>query len=266
MAEPNKKPKKDQFLALCADTAADAERLLPHARRLAECFHKGIIVFTCAADGDQWVTRYGVPYAALKCDWPSAVEAMPVAFNVVLALVLCDPHASRTSLSHPRNLLKAFRQSKVAYLAIPTTTDDLRLQHVALTLDHQRESKEKVLWVSYMERFCNSEIHLYYHPYTDVAFRQRLNNNIRYLEKIFSSLSLTYSQHPLESGSQYSNPDLRAIQLAEIDLFVSLVADSRDRDLLDFLSPPPPLRLLHHAGQKPILFLNQRDDLYIMCD
>ena len=264
--------KKDQYIALCADSAADAECLLPYARRLAECFHKGIILFTCAADGDQWVGRFGVPFAALKSDWASVVEAMPVAFNVVLALVLTDPHAPRASLSRPRNFLKAFRQSKVAYIAFPHTlplnADDLTLttKHLSFTLDHRRESKEKVLWASYFHRFCQSDIHLYYHPYTDPALRQRLNNNIRYLEKIFSSLSLTFIQHPLEGGSQYSDPDLRAIGQDGTDLFIALVPDTRDRDLLDILSPSPSLRLLRNAGEKPILFLNQRDDLYVLCD
>lgn len=259
--------KKDQFIVLCADNTADAECLLPHARRLAECFHKGIILFTCAADGDQWVASFGVPFAALKTDWPSAVEAMPVAFNVVLAIALADPHAPRTSISRPRNLLKAFRQSKVAYIAFPrhaSLTDNPF--PVALTLDHRRESKEKVLWASFFKRFCHSDIHLYYYPYTDPALRQRLNNNIRYLDKIFSSFSLTFIQHPLESGSQYSNPDLRAIKQQDGHLFIALVPDDRDRDLLDLLSPPLSLRLLRIAADKPILFLNQRDDLYVLCD
>lgn len=261
-----KKEKKDQFIALCADSLADARWLLPFAQGLSVAFRKGIILFTCGEDGDRWVDEVDCPHVVLRGEWADAVEAMPTAFNVVLALVACNPHAPRQALANPKQLLKSFRQSKIAYLAVPSGLKELRTHRVALTLDHQRESKEKLLWASYMARFCHSAIHVYHFPYTDADFRNRLNNNIRYLDKIFASLSIPYEQHPLLRGSQYSHPDLGALALGECDLFISLVADSRDRDFLDALLPSPPLRLLRSAGDIPILFLNQRDDLYIMCD
>ena len=261
-----KKEKKDQFIALCADDLDEARRLLPYAQRLSAAFHKGIILFTCNADGELWVDLVECPHVVLRGEWSDAIEAMPVAFNVVLAIVACNPKAPRHSLAHPRQLLKSFRQSKVAYLAIPSAAGEWRSERVALTLDHQRESKEKLLWASYMARFCNSAIHVYHIPYTDPDFRNRLNNNIRYLDKIFSSLALSYELHPLQGGSQFAHPDLKALGEVECDLFVSLVTDVRDRDVLDTLLPPPPLRLLRSSSATPILFLNQRDDLYIMCD
>lgn len=260
------KEKKDQFIALCADSLEAARWLLPFARRLSENFHKGIILFTCSVDGDQWVDEVECPHVVLKGDWASAVEAMPVAFNVVLALVPCDPKASRNAMSNPKQLLKNFRQSKIAYMAVPTGATTFSTAHVALTLDHQRESKEKVLWASYMARFCHSDIQVLHLPYTDPDFRNRLNNNIRYFEKIFNSLSIEYHLQALESGSQYAHPDLKALAHGCCDLFISLISDSRDRDFLDALLPPPPLRLLRSAADTPILFVNQRDDLYIMCD
>ncbi|MBR1549670.1 MAG: hypothetical protein IJ634_03445 [Bacteroidales bacterium] len=261
-----KKEKKDQFIALCADTLAEARQLMPFARSLSEAFRKGIILFTCSGDGDRWVGEVECPHVVLKGAWADAIEAMPVAFNVVLAIASCDSKAPRQALAHPKQLLKNFRQSKVAYLAVPADATDLCTDRVALTLDHQRESKEKLLWASYMARFCHSGIHVYHIPYTDADFRNRLNNNFRYLDKVFSSLSLQYEQHPLPGGSQYANPDLKALALGRCDLFISLVSDSRDRDFLDALLPPPPLRLLRSASATPVLFLNQRDDLYIMCD
>lgn len=266
MPTTNNKQKKDQFIAVCADSRDEAERLLPAARRMADCFHKGIIVFTCSPDGEQWVDTLGHPYAALKSDWPSAIEAMPTAFNVVLAMALCDHKARRDSMANPRQLLKNFRLSKVAYLSIPATVTELRFNHVGLSLDHQRESKEKLIWASYMARFCSSQIDVYHLPYTDPDFRNRCNNNFRYLDKIFSSLSLSYEKHILESSSQLANPDSKTLALGECDMLISLVPDLRNRDLFDLFATPQPLRLLRSAGHTPILFLNQRDDLYVMCD
>ena len=266
MSTPQKQ-KKDQFVALCADCREDAEHLLPTVKLLANSLRKGIILFTTAKDGDSWVEGFGVTYAALKSDWPTVVEVMPTVFNVVLAVTLADHKAPRGSSAHPRQLLKNFRQAKIAYLVISAdSTPPLTTKSVALTLDHQRESKEKLLWATYFKRFCGSEVVVYHHPYTDLAFRQRLDNNVRYLEKVFSSLNLTYRLQALPAGNQFANPDIKAVEQPDVDLFISLVPDDRDRDLFDIFSPPQALRLLKHAAPIPILFLNQRDDLYILCD
>lgn len=267
---PTRKQKKDQYVALCADSRGDAERLLPVVRPLAEKLHKGIIVFTCSPDGDSWVEAFGVPYVTLKSNWSSVVEAMPTAFNVLLAVALVDPVAPRNSLSHPRQFLKHFRQSKIAYLAIPVhprfPASGLPFSTVALTLNHQRESKEKLLWASYFARFCQSVVAIYHYPYSDPSFRRRFGDNVRYLEKLFSSFGLGYDLRPLTEGSQFVDTDPRAIVQQGIDLFIAQVADDRERDFLDLLSPPPALKLMKKAPSLPILFLNQRDDLYIMCD
>lgn len=261
-----KKEKKNQFIALCADRKEDALQLLPTVQTLSEKLKKGIIIFTCSPNGEEWVDKLGLPYAALKSNWNDAVEAMPTVFNVILAVALYDHDASSGSLSNPRYLLKCFNQSKVAYLAVPKTTCQFNPRNVALTLDHQRESKEKLLWASYMARFCGSAIHVYHLPYSDEDFRRRLKNNIQYLDKIFSSLSIEYQLHATSNGNQYTNPDLKTLTHADCDMYIALVADKRDRDFLDMIFPPDSLRLLRRADTKPILFLNQRDDLYVMCD
>ena len=141
-----------------------------------------------------------------------------------------------------------------------------------LTIDHQRESKEKLIWASYMARFFGSTVTIFHRNYRDAAFRTRWHNNMRYLDKIFSSLNLTYETAVLEGGSEFGNPDLLAIkQLSPFTshlspLFIALVPDRRDRDLGDLFSSPAELRLIKNHAHLPILLLNQRDDLYVLCD
>ena len=270
MAQPtNSKPQRDQFIALCADSQSDALALLPAAQLLSTRFRKGLLLLTCSPDADQWVASVGIPFVALKSDWPSAVQALPVAFNAVLAIVPYDVRAPRGAFANPRQLKRNIRQSKIAYIAMPlaAVADGLpALRNVALTLDHQRESKEKLLWASYMARFCGSSILVLHQPYTDQTLLSRCHNNIRYLDKVFSSLSLDYSLRQLPQGKQYGNPDLKAVGLADWDLFVAMVPDIRNSDLVDLLTPSLAVRLLQRVASRPILFLNQRDDLYVLCD
>ena len=277
--------KKDQFIVVCAEKVEDAEKLVPTARLFAEKLRKGLILLSCSPGAEEWTEQFGIPFMALKGDWKTAIDALPTAMNAVLAITLADPGAPRRSLTHPRTLLKKFRDCKVAYVVVNvhnTEHSSLITHHssltTVLTIDHQRESKEKLIWASYMARFFGSAIRVMHRNYRDAAFKMRWRNNMRYLDKVFSSLGLSYETEVIEGGSEFGNPDLVAIkevggmryevggERKEGCVFIALVPDRRDRDLGDLFTKPGELRLIENATQFPVLLLNQRDDLYVLCD
>ncbi len=266
--------KKDQFIVICAERPEDAEKLLPTAQLFAMKLRKGIILLSCAPGAETWIEQFGVPFMALKTDWKTAIDALPTTMNAILAITLADPQASRHDLSHPRTLLKNFRDCKIAYLVLPShfSISNFQFSISTLTIDHQRESKEKLIWASYMARFFGSTIHVMHRNYHDAAFRTRWQNNMRYLDKIFSSLNLSYETDVIEGGSEFGNPDLLVIKrhssflIPHSSLFIALVPDRRDRDLGDLFTKPAELRLIKNDAHLPVLFLNQRDDLYVLCD
>lgn len=262
--------KKDQFIIICAERAEDAKKLIPTARFFAEKLRKGMILLSCAPGAEGWIERFGIPFMALKGDWKTAIDALPTAMNAILAVTLADPKASRSSLAHPRTLLKNFRDCKVAYLVLPSPVSTFHFElSTFLTIDHQRESKEKLIWASYMARFFGSTIRVMHRNYRDAAFKMRWKNNMRYLDKVFSSLGLTYETEVIEGGSEFGNPDLVAIKTVDepsSTLFIALVPDRRDRDLGDLFTRPAELRLIGNDAHLPVLLLNQRDDLYVLCD
>lgn len=261
--------KKDQFIIVCADSAPTAQTLIPTAQHCAERLHKGLILLSCSPGAEEWIDRFGIPYMALKGDWKTAIDALPTALNAVLAITLADTAAPRRSFTHPRQLLHNFRDCKVAYLVVSSrqpTVSGRWPQTTSLTIDHQRESKEKLIWASYMARFFGSTIQVLHRNYRDAAFKLRWTNNMRYLEKVFSSLGLTYESAVISRGSEFGNPDLIAIKESGFELFIALVANRRDRDLGDLFAKPAELRLLENTSGIPVLLLNQRDDLYVLCD
>ncbi len=269
--------KKDQFIVVCAENAEDAGKLLPTAHFFAEKLRKGLILLSCSPHAEEWIERFDVPFVALKENWKNAIDALPTAMNAVLAITLADSKAPRHSLSHPRQLLKNFRDCKIAYLVLPDTfrLSPLSFHLSTLTIDHQRESKEKLIWASYMARFFSSTIRVMHRNYRDAAFKMRWTNNMRYMEKIFSSLGLSYETAALEGGSEFGNPDLVAIKSVErhegstgqgTTLFIALVPDRRDRDIGDYFSKPAEWHLIRNDANIPVLLLNQRDDLYVLCD
>ena len=57
---------------------------------------------------------------------------------------------------------------------------------------------------------------------------------------------------------------MEAIRQLAPDLLIARTSDPRERDLIDLLMPSTERKLL--ATGTPIIFLNPRDDLYILCD
>ncbi len=279
------KKKKDQFVIACLDREADAATVLPMARHFAERLGKGLIVLNVSTDGQSdWLRQYSLPYVGLKGDWKTAVDGLPTAFGGVLAITAVDAAAPRSSITHPATLLRTFRDCKIAYLTVESvkckmesghapanfqlSTFDFQLSTL-LTLDHRRESKEKLIWASYMVRFLGSKLTVAVPDYKDEGLREKLRNNLLSLKKFYTSLGIAYTTVKIPS-SNFKSPDTMLIEdetLAspQSSLLIAMTTDPRERDLADLVAGPPELRLLK-ASPIPILFLNQRDDLYVLCD
>ena len=297
---------KDQFVIACVESAESAAIVLPWARHFAECLnHKGLMVLhvSTTATDDSWLKELGVPYISMRGDWRTAIEGIPTAFNGILAVAAVNPAAPRSSLTHPKTLLHEFKNCKTAYLVVsgqwpvasgqrpvvsgqwsvasgqcpvtqspgdsktqrvnfhfPLSTFNFSLTTSLLTMTHRREGKEKLVWASYLARFLGSRITIAHPDYRDGDLRMRWKNNMRFVDKMFTPLGITYTD-AVAYGDDYKNLDL-----LQPDLLIARTSDPRERDLIDLLSPLPEYRLLSHPSHTPILFLNPRDDLYILCD
>ena len=104
--------------------------------------------------------------------------------------------------------------------------------------------------------------------YRDAGLRELQSNNIRYIDKVFPPLGITYRSKrlPVKGNNLRSNPDLQAIDILQPDILIARATDPRATDPLDWIFGTPDRLLLTHPSHTPILFLNPRDDLYILCD
>ncbi len=263
--------KKDQHVIACIESASTADAVIACAQHCAERLnHKGVILLNVSPEGtdNSWIKGYGVPYVGMHGDWKTAIGGLPTAFGGILAVTLVDPTAPRTSITHPATMLRTFGECKTAYLTIGKDwrADGGRWpRSVAMTVDHRRESKEKLIWASYFARFFGSQLTMARPAYRDEDLLRRQNENIRFLSKFFSSLNVEYKEASI-SNKTFAVPDATALAELSPDMLVSLCTDRRDLDVGDWLLGAPERRLLGHANNTPILFLNQRDDLYVLCD
>ena len=263
---------KDQFVIACVESPASAAVVLPWARHFAECLnHKGLMVLHVengeqrAAD-EEWLHELGVPYVSMHGDWRTAIEGLPTAFNGILAVTACDTAAPRSSLTHPKTLLHEFKNCKTAYLVVSgkwKAESGAAQLSTALTMTHRREGKEKLAWASYLARFLGSRVTIAHPDYRDGDLRMRWRNNMRFVDKMFSPLGIDYATSILPKATHV---DLTALDQLQPDLLIARTTDTRERDFVDWMLPLPEYRLLTHPSSTPLLFLNPRDDLYILCD
>ena len=122
------------------------------------------------------------------------------------------------------------------------------------------------MWASYLARFLGSSLTIVSPSYRDQGLRLLLRNNLRFVDKLFKPLDITYNTYELSGSSLTQNPDLQTLSVLSPSLLIARTTDTRDRDLIDLFLPLPERRLLQHPSHTPILFLNPRDDLYILCD
>lgn len=270
---------KDQFVVACIDNRETAPAVIATAQHFAERLrHKQLMLMNVnKSEKAEWLKDYGIPYVAMKGDWATAIEGLPTAFNAILAVTAVDTTASRSSITNPQTLLHAFRNCKIAYLVVDSGKWEKGYEastngkpSALLTVDFHRESKEKLIWASYLARFLNSELTIATPQYRDAGLRNLQNNNIRYIDKVFPPLGINYKLTALNTPNSTlhpkNSPDLQALDSLQPDIMIALTTDPRATDPLDWLFGTPDRRLLSHPSHTPLLLLNPRDDLYVLCD
>ena len=170
-------------------------------------------------------------------------------------------------MAHPKTLLRTFSGCRVAYLCVPQGSmppqDEKFSLETMLTLTHRHEGKEMLIWASYLARFVHGNITIAHPTYRDEGLATRLQNNLRFADKIFAPLGISYRTSLLASTT---NLDREVLDTHHPSILIARTSDTREHDLIDWLMPSATLTLLRHPSHTPILLLNPRDDLYILCD
>lgn len=287
------KEKKDQFVIAYIADWERCEATLSYAVSLARMIGKGLILLhvsdphytdidpdeaqqhlvalrdSCLASLTAQPTASTIPvtYAALRGDTQTLVTALPTLLGAVAVVAQVDKHAGRRSPLHPRQILHIFKECKTAFLVAqrPLPEGATPFAHVALSIDHKKESKDKYIWTSYFARFGGSTIHTLYYDYKDEFLKNKWYSNMKFLHKFFNNLNLSFQPHIIPSKSTFT--DVNALNYAAqqgYDLLVSVT--TKERDAVEFFIGTQEQRLIDNAHQLPILFLNPREDLYVLCD
>lgn len=279
----SKKEKKDQFVIAYIADFAQTETVLSYAVYMAQMLSKGLILLhVCdpkysALTPDEAEEKLrqlqtqvepgvGVTYAALRGETAKIIEVLPTLLGAVVVVVQADAKARRGSALSGKSILKNFAACKTAFLvAQEPLRDTSKMKNIAASIDFKKESKDKVIWSSYFPRFGGSRMHILYYDYKDEFLRSKWYANMTQLHKLYSSLNISFEPHIIESKSTYM--DVNALRYAAAKGYGMLIAvTTKEKDGLEFFVGVQEQRTIVNDERIPILFLNPREDLYVLCD
>ena len=164
-----------------------------------------------------------------------------------------------------KKALKLIRQSRFPVMVVKFEVDEEDhhiYKNILLPLDIERQNKEKALWAGYLSRFYGSTIHILYPKYKDEGLAKLVYDNVAFVEKLYENLEVTYEKH---ETSPKNYLDAYALELApQVEAGASVIMMTRYYTLGDVLTGPRERKIIGKTSI-PILCINQRDDLYVLC-
>lgn len=274
---------KDQFvIAYLADLTMNDE-VLSHAAFLAQMLNKGLILLYVEDPkyGNISYTEATPTLLQLEAKYPQVhpahvalkgktleiINALPTMLNGVIAVAGVNTNARRGSLTHFRQVLSIFSQCKIAYLTVQAPlTSSHQYDKVAYGIDFRKESKEKLIWASYFARFNNSRITMLHFDYSDEGLRTKWHNNVKFMQRFFKGLGVQYDQQTVSGRALFPETIICQVAAQNYGVLISVTTDTRDLDIIEWFAGVAEHRTIRNPYHLPILFLNPRNDIYVLCD
>ena len=275
---------KDQFVIAYLSDLTMTREVVSHAVFLARMLNKGLILLYVEdhrhnnpAVDQATPTLLQIEaehpdvhpaHVAMKGNTREVIDALPTMLNGVIAVAGVNLTAHRGSPTHPRQVLHLFGGCKIAYLTVQgPLTDPTTYRHVGYGIDFRKESKEKLIWASYFSRFNHSRLTMLHFDYGDEGLRAKWHNNVLFMNKFFNGLGVTYDQQSV-SGRALFPETLVCDAAAHIGcgLLISVTTDTRDLDIIEWFAGTQERRTVRNPHRLPVLFINPRNDIYVLCD
>jgi hypothetical protein len=267
-------PVSDQKIIVLCDFSEQMNEVIVHGARMADMLRKELCLFglwknklqktqvqeklvDLSRNLKKRLPELQISNLVLKNSLRDNIDKLVNEYNAVL-LVL---HQSLVGFT-----LKAFRESSIAFLYVSGNSPEyLQYKNVLVPVDYRKASKETSLWASYFGRFNKALIQVIYARETNKEDEARLIRNVGFFEKFLNSLHV---RHQLVAGKSSSWGICKETlnRSAEWKGDLMIFSGSSSITLLDLLIGLPEKRIVLRAGNLPIMLINPRKDICMMCD
>ncbi len=185
------------------------------------------------------------------------IEKLVNDYNAVLLIL------HQSDIKHS---MKAFRESSIPFLFVNGNRPEfLQYKNALVPVDYRKASKETSLWASYLGRFNRSHVQVIYAHEKDSDQAKQLMRNVNFFRKFFSGLHVRHSIIEGKSSSWgICNEALRRSKELNADLLI--FSGSAFISLIDLLIGLPEKKIVLKAGCLPVMLINPRKDICMMCD
>ena len=143
-------------------------------------------------------------------------------------------------------------------------TPDWKPQNIILPIGASPSDKETALWASYFARFGNSEITVLYAKEKTKIYESLTRGNVRFVLALFRKLKLTANVVHAKSRSGTLHHEAAEMALKEGNSLI-IISTTRHFNIEHLLLGPMELETLKNKEKIPVLCINPRKDLYVLC-
>jgi len=170
----------------------------------------------------------------------------------------------KNALFSTKTAIRFIKPSRLPVMTVSNSTPSEEVfKDVILPLDIERQAKEKALWAGYFSRFYQSTIHLLYPNYQDKGLLKQLTDNIDFVKKLYQNLEIRYDEQRVQVKGSV---DCFSIEYApELNATLTVMMMTKYMTLGDLLLGSHEKKMIGNPQGLPVLCINQRDDLYVLC-
>ncbi len=161
---------------------------------------------------------------------------------------------------------KSVRESPLPFLFINTdNTKITNYTRIVAPIDLRKENSDIALWCSYFGRFNNSEIIAIAANDKNKANIRMVTKNIVLIKKLLVKFNISHKIYKGKSSSlRIQSEALEFARSSKSDLMIIL--GSSVITPIDLLIGLPEHKIIKKAENFPVLVINPRRDMYILCD
>jgi len=192
----------------------------------------------------------------------------------ILCFVMPVAPSKKKSFFNSKIARKWIQKSRVPVFTIgDIEVKENDYQQVVLPLDINCQDKELALWASYFPTYFQKNcphipkenlcVHIIFNQYKDNLLHRKVQNNIDFVTKMFNNIEIPYKLHPF---TKIDNIRTFGLKFAEkVGNSAMLFLMTKRFSLIDVLFGPVENRILGNKENIPVLCLNAREDVFVLC-
>lgn len=256
-----------------SDSMNDA---IVHGLQISQIFKKELCLFHPYGNGKKETKldaqrSLGIIIRRLKEDFPSVtISSLTLKGNLEQNVSrIAEEYDAIIMVLTSDNLkakVRALQESQIPFLFVKgNSAKSLRYDQVLLPVDYRKVMKDTSLWASYFARFNQSEIDVFCARETNKENQTMVKKNMKFIEQLLLKLELDVNFSNAQKGS-FGLP-FEALDKCKNDGHnLMIIPASQHISLLDLMIGLPETKLIRQAAEIPVMCINPKRDMYILCD